>query len=268
MRDCTQNTRQPRQPTRPDTRPDTRPQTRPDTRPQTRPEARGPTPPSIGRARTVVAAALAGILLSATAGAARADEVASTPKGTIGGGLLGGEVVTIVESLAGAHSPWWYGVGFVVGAGGGATGGFFIDKGSSNGEASMYLLAGGLALVIPALVLTLNATRYQGSEGATEDKPPVGAPIANPGAPGGSVITPDGVSPPPSAPTPPPPPAPTPPSSLLDIQMDPRGHGGAAGLRLGVPVPDVRPMYSIREQKEYGLPQHTEVHMPLLSVTF
>jgi hypothetical protein len=50
--------------------------------------------------------------------------------------------------------------------------------------------------------------------------------------------------------------------------MDPRGHGGAAGLRLGVPVPDVRPMYSIREQKEYGLPQHTEVHMPLLSVTF
>ncbi len=211
--------------------------------------------------------AVAGLTtLTAAAPAAWADEVAGSPKGLIGGGLLGGEVVTMVESIAGLHRGWLFGVGFVVGAGGGAVGGYFADKGSTDGRVSMYLLAGGLALVIPALVLTLNATRYQGSDAATEDKPPVNAPAANPGTPGGSVVTPDTAAPvvPPPAPAPPPSPPP-PPTSFLDLQFPGRG---ASTVRLGVPVPDVRPMYSAREQQQYGLPQHTEVRMPVLAVTF
>jgi hypothetical protein len=220
----------------------------------------------------LTALAVAGVTaLSTWAPAACADEVAGSPKGLVGGALLGGEVVTITESLIGAHSPWWYGIGFVVGAGGGGVGGYFVDKGSTDGRPSMYMLAGGLALVIPALVLTLNATRYQGSDTATEDKPPVNAPVANPGAPGGSVISPDvapvipgdkPASPPPSTTGPAsssPPPTP-PPTSLLDV--------GQGTLRLGLPVPDVRPMYSLREQQQYGLPQHTEVRMSVLAVRF
>jgi hypothetical protein len=215
--------------------------------------------------------------LGTWAPAVYADEVAGSPKGLVGGALLGGEVVTITESLIGAHSGWWYAIGFVVGAGGGGAGGYFVDKGSTDGRPSMYMLAGGLALVIPALVLTLNATRYQGSDTATEDKPPVNAPVANPGTPGGSVVSPES-TPPPLAPTtpptlekqstPPPGATPTPPSSLLDIQIDVGGGSGEGTVRLGLPVPDVRPMYSMREQQQYGLPQHTEVRMPLLAVRF
>jgi hypothetical protein len=103
----------------------------------------------------------------------------------------------------------------------------------------MYMLAGGLALVIPAVVLTLNATRYQPEEGATEDRTP--GPMAEPGAPGSNSITgtPSGA---PAPPPPPPaavpaPPAPPPPQSLLDV------HHGA--FRLGVPALAVTPAFTV-----------------------
>ena len=47
----------------------------------------------------------------------------------------------------------------------------------------MFLLAGGLGLIIPAVVLTLNAVRYTPSENASEDHAPTNAPPANPGTP-------------------------------------------------------------------------------------
>jgi hypothetical protein len=48
---------------------------------------------------------------------------------------------------------------------------------------------------------------------------------------------------------------------LLDV------HGGA--LRVGVPVPDVRPVYSVAEQREYGIRSaQTELRMPVLHVAF
>jgi hypothetical protein len=209
---------------------------------------------------------------------ARAADVSPTGKGMVGGGLLGAEVVTIVESIAGVKSPWAYVIGGVVGAGGGAVGGYFVEQSSTDGRAPMYMLAGGLALVIPAVVLTLNATRWQPEEGATEDRTPAGPP-AEPGAPGGSITgapaagpaaptTPASASPPAAAPSPasappatPPAPAPAPPpQSLLDV------HEGA--FRLGVPLPDVLPVFSLAEQRQYGLKQATELRMPVLHVTF
>lgn len=205
---------------------------------------------------------------------ARADEVSPTGKGMVGGGLLGAEVVTIVESLAGVKSPWAYVIGGVVGAGGGAVGGYFVEQNSSDGRAPMYMLAGGLALVIPAIVLTLNATRWQPEAGATEDVSPAGPP-AEPGAPGGSITsapaagtgpaaTPSPAAAPgaggapadkPSTPAPAPPP-----QSLLDV------HEGS--FRLGVPLPDVLPVFSLADQRQYGMKQETEVRMPVLHVTF
>jgi len=109
----------------------------------------------------------------------------------------------------------------------------------------------------------LNATRYQPSESATEDKPPPGI-YANPGTVGGSAVTGPAVDAPAPAPAPAPPPAsPGPPLSLLDVNAP-----GATGLRLGVPIPQVRQMYSTAEQKTYGLPQHPEVRMPVFRLTF
>src|SRR5579859_1494648 len=55
---------------------------------------------------------------------ARADNVSPSGKGITGGGLLGAEVVTIIESLVGVRAGWAYVVGAVVGAGGGAAGGY------------------------------------------------------------------------------------------------------------------------------------------------
>ncbi len=202
---------------------------------------------------------------------ARADEVSPTGKGITGGALLGGEVVTIVEALFHVRPGWAYAVGGGLGAVGGGVGGYFVEKGSSDGQAPVYLLAGGMALIIPALVLSLNATRYQPSEGATEDKPPPGLAPANPGTPGGSAVTGPGPETMPSTPsaTPPatpagtPPAVPGPPLSLIDVDLP-----GRSGLRMGVPVPQVRQMYSSLEQKTYGLPQRAEVRMPVFSLTF
>jgi hypothetical protein len=222
----------------------------------------------------VATAAILGItVVTAPCRDARADEVSPNGKGVVGGALLGAEVVTITESLAGVRPPWAYVVGGIIGAGGGGVAGHFIeqDNASQNGRVPMYMLAGGLALIIPAVVLSLNATRWQPEEGATEDSAPT-APPAEPGVVGGSIVT-GPASPPASAqPTAPPagtpaqppaaaPAAPTPPpQSLFDV------HGGS--LRLGLPVPDVRPVYSTAERRQYGMQAETEVRMPMLHMTF
>jgi len=139
------------------------------------------------------------------------------------------------------------------------------------------MLAGGIALIIPAVVLSLNATRFQPEEGTPEDAAPTG-PAAEPGNPSGSVVNGTGnpsspnVAPPPSGPPapalpPPPPPTPTPapaptppPQSLFDI------HRGE--FRLGIPVPNVVPVFSLAEQKQYGLHAETELRMPMVHMTF
>ncbi len=212
------------------------------------------------------AAALVGVTaLVAQPRSARADEVSPTGKGIVGGALLGGEVVMITESIIGVRSGWGYVLGGVLGAAGGGVGGYFVEQGSSDGKAPMYMLAGGMALVIPAIVLTLDATRYRPEAGATEDNVPVGPP-AEPGVPGGSVVSPGAAGPAMPAPAPaaaPPPaaaPAP-PPQSLFDV------HQG--DFRLGLPVPSVVPVFSATEAKTYGLTKNdAEFKMPVLHVTF
>jgi hypothetical protein len=224
-------------------------------------------------AALAMAALLGTSVLAAPVREARADDVSASGKGVAGGALLGAEVPMIVEGIAGVKSGWVYLISGVVGAGAGAFGGYEVEKNSSDGKAPMYMLAGGLALVIPAVVLTLNATRWQPEEGVTEDRTPVG-PAAEPGAPGGSSITgtpaggalppPPPVAEPPAAPAPPPPPPPAPPpQSLLDV------HPNAGGFRLGVPVPAVLPAVSLSEAKLYGIKDTgAALHMPVLRVAF
>jgi MFS family permease len=223
------------------------------------------------RTTAVLAAALTTAVFAQDA---RADEVSPKGKGIVGGALLGAEVVTITESIIGVKDGLYYAIGGGLGAVGGGIGGYFVEQNSSDGRVPMYMLAGGMALVIPAVVLMLNATRYKPSEEATEDKAPTG-PAANPGQPGGSsVLGTEPAAPPPTPPpsgggaTTPPPggttPPPPPPQSLLDVRLTPQ----AGTLRFGVPVPEVRQLYSIREQKELGVPQGAMLKMPVVHVTF
>jgi hypothetical protein len=222
---------------------------------------------------------------------ARADNVSPTGKGIVGGALLGAGAVTIVESLVGVRAGWAYVVGALAGAGGGGVGGYFVEKGSSDGKAPTYMLAGGLALVIPAIVLTLNATRYMPEEGATEDKAPI-EPAAEPGVPGGTVTggAPDvGAPPPPPPPASPAPPAPegqsppsnpsppppaNPPQSLRRSAPPTRGPAlslvdvESGALRVGVPVPDVRRTFTVEEQRQYGMRDVAELRLPVLHVLF
>jgi hypothetical protein len=216
--------------------------------------------------------AIGALALTATATPAHADEVVGTGKGIVGGALLGGEVVMITESLFHIESGWAYAIGGGLGAIGGGLGGYFIEQSSTNGRAPVYMLAGGLALIIPTLVLTLNATRYHPAEGASEDRAPTNSPPADPGKVGGSVMTP-GTTPsspaaaapgPGAAPAPASPGPPGPPMSLLDVWTTP----DASSVRIGLPVPEVRQMYSMAEQKKYGVPAQTELRMPILRLTF
>jgi hypothetical protein len=251
-------------------------------------------PRTLRPAALVVAAAIGAATLASSANVARADEVSPKGKGIAGGALLGGEVVTILESLIGLRVGWLYGVSALVGAGGGGVGGYFIEKGNTDGKVPTYMLAGGLALFIPAVVLTLNATRYLPEEGATQEGPPT-AP-AEPGTPGGSVIgAPPDVGTPSPSPTPPPASpstpsqSPAPPSSPEPAVRPPqskaappaRGAGATraaivpslfdvheGALSMGVPVPDVMPVFSVIEQRQYGMRSATELRLPVLHVTF
>ena len=243
-------------------------------------------------ASLVTALAVGAATLTCGAGTAYADDVSPKGKGIVGGALLGAELVTIVESFVGVRNPWAYVVGGGVGAIGGGVGGYFIEQAAgTNGRVPVYMLAGGLALIIPAVVLTLNATRYMPDESASEDKgsPSADQPAADPGRPPSDAVQPATAPPaaPPSpatapAPNPnPTPPAGTPqgrrtsprsnalaaaPDALLQMNVDIAKN--SARPSLGVPVPSIRPMWSQHEQKDLAVAQGTELRLPIVRVTF
>jgi hypothetical protein len=81
-------------------------------------------------------------------------------KGVTGGVLVGAEVVLITEAALGLEPAWLYVVGGVAGAGGGAVAGYYIG-GSVSPKPSSFLLAGGIALLIPAVIGVISATHFQ-----------------------------------------------------------------------------------------------------------
>ncbi|APR99660.1 hypothetical protein [Pajaroellobacter abortibovis] len=169
-------------------------------------------------------------LLCASAESAYASTVSSSPKGTIGGVLLGAELVMISESLIGVEDSWSYLIGGGIGAIGGGIGGYLIDQSALNPYVSISMLAGGLALIIPATVLTLNATRYRPSEDASEDQAPTQEESRT--------------------------------TTTALFQINP------TVWRCSIPIPEARPMYSHQEQKQHGVPQQLQFHLPLMNVVF
>lgn len=207
------------------------------------------TMPYLGTCRRAVAAATFALSFSLAGtqgmGVARAEEVSPKGKGIAGGAMLGMEVAVMIEAIAGVR-PWWaYLIGAAVGGGGGGVGGYFLEKQSTDGKAPTYLLAGGLALFIPALVLTINATRYMPEDGAVEDKAPTNKPTASRRLPMGQWSSP----------------RPTPiPASLLDVSE--------GATRFGVPLPSVVAGWSAREQARSLAKPEPEVRLPLVRVVF
>jgi hypothetical protein len=235
-----------------------------------------------------------------TPGNASADvgkaEASAVGKGAVGGALLGGELVCGVEALAGVKSPWAYLGGFVGGAAAGGVGGYFVEK-EGSARASMLLLAGGMTLVIPTIVLVLSQTAYNPPADYLTDKPPADEPVANPPQPDTATpaptpspaANPPGTPPQPPAATPAPPEAPapatTPPTSSAPQQRQHRFARGQAlpplaltppsivalrpgALALNLPAVEIQNTYTRAELAMYGVTQHTEVHIPVLNVVF
>jgi hypothetical protein len=230
----------------------------------------------------VAFAALAGTV--ALPGEARAEPVEPTAKGIVGGAFLGGELVVFGEALFGVRSTAAYLIGAGLGAAAGGVGGYFVEQAVDDGRIPAYMLAGGLALIIPAVVVALDATRYLPSEGAREDKP-VNAPPSDPGKPGGSsVVGAEPSTPPPASSTPPAttPPSTTPPPSTTT----PPGGGGTqapvramlpssllhvqdGSFRVGLPMPEVRPVLGNAERARMGAENRgSELRFPVVRVTF
>jgi hypothetical protein len=221
----------------------------------------------------VTATAFGTVAMTAHMPQAHADEIQGTPKATIGGAFLGAEVVAIPMGIAGVKAGWAYAVFPPLGAIGGAIGGYFMDKAYDDAKTAAYgsafMLAGGMALIIPTIVLMLNATRYHPSADATEDRAPKNVgPEANPGGTGGGAVVPTsggGSAPPPPASTgttsggggnqPP-----YVPLSLVDM------HQGT--LRMGIPVPEVHNAYTMQQLKELGVRQATELRVPVFKLAF
>jgi len=115
---------------------------------------------------TLTAGAL-GALVFLSSEDASAQAVPVTPvspdaKGTVGGALLGGEIVITVIGAAGVRAWWPYLVFGGLGSVAGGVGGWALETdpaalGTRSAELSVGLLAGGLVLLIPSIVVMVNA---------------------------------------------------------------------------------------------------------------
>lgn len=209
---------------------------------------------------TAVPVALGALLSTAPALAVGTEEASGTAKGTIGGGLLGAELVLAIEAAADVQSPWLYLAGGVAGAAGGAVGGYFIEQNSS-ARVSMLLLAGGLTLAIPTTVAVLSATAYEPPASYMQDQPPADEPVADPPQPGAAPSSRAPVKKPLRlARSRPLPPLRLTPPALIDVTPN--------VLALSVPAVEVRDAYTRVEVAMYGAEQTAEVHVPVLNVAF
>lgn len=214
-------------------------------------------------AATCVAAAL--LLAPEVASAQTTPSAVSVDgKGIVGGALLGAEVVDLTIGIIGINRAWPYIVFGAVGAVGGGVGGYFIEQETrETPEAALYMLAGGMALVIPTVIVSLNATMYKPPEGTSTTTI---EPADNQPAPG------PGQAQPPQ-PTQLPPPAQT--RLRLRKPLEQRSHLAFSlvdihqgDLALSVPAVQIRPLYSTREMWTYGVTQGTEVRVPIFQASF
>lgn len=215
-------------------------------------------------------AAVAGALaLTARPAAALEDktEASTDGKGITGGVLLGAEVIMLGEAAFKVKPAWAYAVGGLVGGAGGGVAGYFIEKGG-DAKVTMYMLAGGMALIIPTTVAVLSASAYEPPAGYTEDRGPTEEPTAEPPQPL------------PAQPAAPPPATSRSkarrklarvgaPAVLYASEAPPALLGvGPRRVTLSVPAVEVRETYSRTELMQFGVEQKTEVRVPVFNYVF
>ncbi|MRG94949.1 hypothetical protein GF068_23945 [Polyangium spumosum] len=173
--------------------------------------------------------------------AAAEGPVVGTSKGIVGGALLGGELVALGMGAFGVSKGWTYLVFPPLAAVGGGIGGYFIEQSAPPAEVPLYMLAGGMALVIPTIIVTLNATIYKAPENYPNE-PVQNQPAGEPALPRVSK-RPIHV-----------------PMSLVDV------HEGR--FAMGVPALEIRPMYTPEEMAKFGVAQGREVKIPVFQASF
>jgi len=214
-----------------------------------------------------------------------AQSVSSSPKGVVGGTLLGAETVLLTEAAFDVHPTWLYYVGGGVGAIGGGVAGYYIED-SISAKSNMYLMSAGMLLMIPTAVAALSAAAYEPPEDYTQDQAPSDEPLAEPAmvtTEAAPAETPAPASPSPgsseqAAPSEPgaaPPPAPAAPQSRRQRRHNRRVHGAPAVIafdqdrfHLEVPAVAIQEAYSPLEIAKYGVRQHAELRVPVLRVAF
>lgn len=228
-----------------------------------------------------VASALFATVCVMTVDAQAAPEVSPTGKGIAGGALLGGEIGFLGLAAFNAKSSWLYYTIPPLLAVGGGVGGYFIEQGSDSANVPLFMLAGGMALVIPTVVITLSATTYRPGN---EDSTPVDASptsvdtsatvdVSKPTVTGGSPSSPAGGGGSGTSTTTPPPAAKHKPSKTSSLGL-PAARSFAllnmdsTSLRVGVPAVSMRPTYTVTEVAKFGLVQRYEVHAPLVDIAF
>lgn len=175
-------------------------------------------------------------------------EIGSTPKGTIGLGLVGAEIGFVVPALAGWHEAWAFAVFPTVGAAGGAIAGYYLLDRPDRSRWSVAMLVTGMALVLPAMVVTLWATAYDPEREADVIRTDEGI-----GVRAGR----DGDR-----------------SSHAERATKLRRAGTGVfrrselGWLLGVPAPEVVSAYPLEDRLRYRLAFEPEVHVPLVTGSF
>jgi hypothetical protein len=226
--------------------------------------------------RFLFGAAVAGTLWATSPGEARAQAnedyppVRGTAKGIVGGALLGAEIVMMPMGIAGLK-PWWpYLVFGGLGSVGGAIGGWAVEQQDPPAEAPLYMLAGGLALVIPTIVLTLNATtredfgeeedpstltRQPDSTDPLSQPVPGEQPTVQPGPDGTTVLPPQSRTPKRRRVA-----RPSLPLAFLDLDGE--------NVRFGIPNVAVTPLYTTAQLQAFAVEQGTVVDIPVFRSNF
>jgi hypothetical protein len=166
---------------------------------------------------------------------ARAEgPVTASGKGIAGMAIIGGSATAMTMGIIGVDKRWAYLVfppAVAIGAG---IGGYFMED-AAPVEVSTYLLGAGMALIIPTIIVSLNATVYKVPDEYPND-PSKKTPAAEP--PRTGYI----------------------PHSLVDLN---RGS-----LAVGLPPLQVRNAFTTDEMAKFGVAQAREVHVPLFHASF
>jgi hypothetical protein len=185
------------------------------------------------RTRVMAAAVALGVASFVVAEqAARAEgPVTATGKGTAGMAIIGGSITATTMGLIGVEKRWAYLVFPPVVAIGAGIGGYFMES-AAPAEVSTYLLGAGMALIIPTVIVSLNATVYK-------------VPDEYPNDPSKKTPAPE---------------APRAARSFVDFQ---RGT-----VAVGLPPIQVRNAFTTDEIAKFGVAQTREVHVPLFHASF